>query len=234
MLNLPSNQYDTNYWSERQKLLDWTIKCMEADIDGEAGGANSDSRMSYLTYPCLLIRQMSEVLGRKPKVLDLGSGLGIACLTFAREGCEVVGIEINDEKHLISKENLIKSKSLGVISHEAEVTLIHGNFFPNNFTPRRGLPEDVFCRYLLEKSPTRFQEGSMIHIRTADLFYHYQVETVENLLNFFVKYAKPGALLFIIQHGITPGFEKIPQGIRYLNPLGETLPGEGHLYQKVI
>jgi hypothetical protein len=67
----------------------------------------------------------------------------------------------------------------------------------------------------------------------ADLFYHFQVETADNLLRLFVEQAKPGALLYITQHGTPHEYDRVPRGVHYLNQSEDSFLAIGHLYQKI-
>ncbi|MBI4453691.1 hypothetical protein HY636_03530 [Candidatus Woesearchaeota archaeon] len=142
---------------------------------------------------------------RRPAFLDLGSGLGQLVFYAERMGFEPFGIELCDKCYTISQENLSLAEQLGIIAQN-QVKLARGNFFPNGFTLKKRLEEEgdefrgILSRHHSEcvsntnpykelgKEPTDF-----------DVFFHYQVENMKNVLRFFADYARVGAILFFIK-----------------------------------
>lgn len=231
MLTLPTDKQDSSFWARRDALNESVLKDQNLTTIGwySVGG---DSMVKYVTYACMVAEKITKHLGRPCRVLDLGSGNGIASFCFAKSGCEVLGIELDRGRFVASINNLEILKRNSRIDEDSKVRFIQGNFFPNNFNVRRNEDlSDVFSAQL-PKLPRLKNNLHPSEYQRTDLFYHYQVESVQNLLNFFVQYARPGALLYICQHGSSSNYNYLPRGIKYLNPGGSFFGG--HLYQKLV
>ena len=225
-----------SYWPTYDEIRDFNSKWRESGFSNDLrmSGVFTGSKLTYMAFPICIAKKLSTELGRPCRVIDLGSGAGKAGFYFNKADCEVIGIEKNGCRHELSQLHLELLKQAGILENKILLKFLHADIFPPGFKAKRCFVgnSDIFAAQL---APTSV--GSSRHIpnelyKWADLFYHFQVETADNLLRLFVEQAKPGALLYITQHGHPHEYSRVPRGVRYLNQEDSFL-SIGHLYQKI-
>jgi len=157
---------------------------------------------------------------QKPVFLDLGSGTANLPIYASHHNCESISIEFSKECFTAAKENIEKSKSY----QKAPIHHYHANFFPNEFkaaiqTFSNDAKEDDFRSLLNKHEKTKSVEPEVL--QKATIWYHYQVERKQNILNLFKTYAPIGALL--IMNGTRDDTFTLPKDVEVVDVEHEIL-----------
>lgn len=149
-----------------------------------------------------------------PIFADLGCGLGLVSIFAAHHGWKSYGIDINPECVHYAKENAQSGIKAGFIA-KGSVNFAKGDIFPSDFD-YSGNPHNFFNEYLTElrnQQSTNPYELLEIKPSDVDLFYHYQIETIDNLLRFFSQYTKKGAV-FLFSGSFTEKPYELPSDVQ--------------------
>jgi len=195
---------------------------------GEYGTTHSTTLFTHLALFRYFLNQKELISPKKtPVFLDLGSGVGNILIYASHQGWKAIGIEFSKECCNASKENIKKAEQSGYIQRN-NIEIIHSNFFPKKFKIKK-LPknkkEDDFREDLDKCEKKCSKKIKPEFFKEIDLFYHYQVERRQNILNFFSEYAKEKAILVYV--ATKKDNFKLPENIIEMgNYLGM------HIYQK--
>ncbi|MFT4303747.1 MAG: hypothetical protein ACMXYG_04220 [Candidatus Woesearchaeota archaeon] len=164
------------------------------DEKGIAFGQYGTTHSTTLFTHMALLRTFFDVLP-KGEFLDLGSGVGNILIYASNQGWKAIGIEFSKGCIKGSIKNIALAKEKGY--DVSKIQLRNENFFPLKFKIEKMLNnsnEDDF-RVDLEKIKVKHTSYNFF----ADLWYHYQVERRQNILNLFSEFAKQNALLIFVQ-----------------------------------
>lgn len=148
--------------------------------------------------------------GEHPKFIDLGCGCGRPSLEASSRGWKSIGVDIDLGSVETAKDLSKQAVAEGFIKPELEPIFLHNNFYPDGF--ERKYPEGFDPKALfLVNGATRVDhematckvaranyEAAGVGLDRIDLFYHYQLESLENLLLFFSRYAKVGGVFALV------------------------------------
>lgn len=153
----------------------------------------------------------------KPVFLDIGSGAGNLVIYAAHQGWQSYGIEISESCARLSLVNVKKAEDAGYIP-KGSIKIEFANIFPVDFKIEKfpgDANEDDF-RETLDKYAKKAPKGiKCVKLDQVDLFYHYQVERRQNILNLFSKYAKEGSMLVFVE--TRKDSYKIPEDVKELD-----------------
>ncbi|MFT4344060.1 MAG: hypothetical protein ACMXYE_04925 [Candidatus Woesearchaeota archaeon] len=133
-----------------------------------------------------------------PTFIDLGSGIGVPVLYASMNDWNAHGIECEINCVSIAKENIKDHKH----SLKTQPVYHHASFFPNDFKPKRSTieGEDDFKELLIKNSSSKNIVGIDSKVLSeGDLWYHYQVERVQNILDLFSCYGSKNAYLILVR-----------------------------------
>lgn len=191
----------------------------EGHYFGEFLTQNSSSELAHVTMLRILFSQKNEFrqTGDKPVFYDLGCGVGALAIYAAHDGWLGLGSEFDDGHYQRALKNIDDAVRTNLIGAD-QAKVAYGNFFPDGFRVESGDPQvDIFRGYLRERSQVpsiNFRESFGIDISDVDLFYHFQVELRNNVLRFFVEFAKSGAMLAFVP--TINDKEILPSGVDFL------------------
>ncbi len=189
----------SNYASYLLDLQTQTHVRAQSDALGTLRGTRG-THMTSTPEDFALVRCILDANFSGKNFLDLGSGLGFAALYAAHHGWKSYGIEIGPKTYIASLENIATS-TLPMLE---KPRIAHGSFFRQSDELRRKSREqDPLGDYLIEATnyARSLDAYSTLGLSPSDidLFYHFQIETLENLLPFFSKHAKVGAHLLLVK-----------------------------------
>jgi len=169
---------------------------------GEYGTTHSTTLFTHIALLRYLLDQKHLFNPSKiiPVIIDLGSGTANIAIYAAHQGWKAIGIEFSKGCYDTSIENIEKAEKVGYIP-ENSIEIIHSNFFPKGFKiqkiPNNSIEDDF--RKDLETCEKKCKKRINPNIlKEGDLFFHYQVERRQNILDLFSKYAKKGAMLVYV------------------------------------
>lgn len=151
-----------------------------------------------------------SVDGEPPKFIDLGCGCGRPSLEASHRGWSSLGVDVDQDSVNAANELAKRGADEGFISPSMAPTFAHNNFYPEGFErtyPPGFNPHSVFIQegeatidYLMAHCTVARAnyEAAGFGLDKIDVFYHYQLESLENLLRFFSRYAKVGALFVLV------------------------------------
>lgn len=166
---------------------------------GQYGTIHSTTLFTHTALMRFLF-ELKQLFPEKPIFLDLGSGVGNLTIYAAHHGWKAIGIEFSKECCNASLENIKTADEVNYIN-KSNTEIIHSSFFPKDFKieNKKKKGEDDFRNMLQKiekKAPKRITQQILKEI---DLFYHYQVERRQNILNLFSEYAKDKAILVFVE-----------------------------------
>ncbi|MFT4297981.1 MAG: hypothetical protein ACMXX5_02205 [Candidatus Woesearchaeota archaeon] len=165
---------------------------------GQYGTTHSTTLFTHLAL-LRCIFEKKELFCKKPIFVDLGSGVGNVVIYAAHHGWKSYGIEFHKECWKASLLNIeIATESEYIKKQDASTK--YGNIFPLEMEIQE-FPEDKLEDDFREKLQTFSDAPKDIEIpeyKNADVFYHYQVERRQNILDLFSEYAKNGAILIFV------------------------------------
>jgi len=145
--------------------------------------------------------------------LDLGSGTGTLVIYAAHHG--LLGLGIEADKDLFDRSgNTIEEVIAKSFIKPGRAKVAHGNFFPEGFYVERSTEmEDKWINHLPNQDDPNSDPYSQleINLNEVDMFYHYQVERRQNILNLVSTYAKSGAMLVFLP--TLPDSFEVPRNI---------------------
>lgn len=160
---------------------------------GQYGTLHSTTLFTHLAL-------MRTIFSRRTGTfIDLGSGSANLVIYAAHDGWNAIGIEKSKECSSCAAKNVEKALRAGFMRKE-NVKLISADFFPKGFRiekMKNNSREDDF-REKLEGIKNRKNIDAAL-LQEADLFYHYQVERRQNILDLFSRYAKRDAVLVFVE-----------------------------------
>ncbi len=171
------------------------------EIFGSLFESSMTTRPEDLAYlRCLLdAKELFDPEGKKPVFLDLGGGLANPNIYAAHHGWLSYYVDSSKNCYELALKN-IENAELAEYIPKNSIKVAHGNFFPKDFSLERlSYEKDHFRKFVeknIESCPTDDIYSMFgLGLNKVDLFYHFQLERQENILRFFSKYAKPGAML---------------------------------------
>ncbi len=166
---------------------------------GQFGTMHSTSLFTHTALMRFIFEQ-KQLFPEKPTFLDLGSGIGNMTIYAVHHGWKGIGIEFSEECYKASLENIKTASDADYIKKD-NIKIIHSSFFPKGFKieKKEKEGEDDFRKNLkiLEKKAPKKITSEVL--KKVDLFYHYQVERRQNILNFFAEYAKDNSMLVFVE-----------------------------------
>jgi len=132
------------------------------------------------------------------RFLDMGHKTALFPIYASRHGWLGYGIELCIDWYAVSKYNVTEAVNSGMVI-DGSVRVANGSFFPSRFRVRRPRDTniDVYRHSIEVHTGVNRNAYSELGItpKDIDLWYHFQVETFDNIIRFFAKYAKSGSFL---------------------------------------
>lgn len=144
-----------------------------------------------------LFPQDAEILN----FLDMGSSATLPGIYAAHHGFMSHNIEAIAKYYAKGMSNIERARSNGLIDGK-KIKLVLGDMYPKYF--KRERESYSLFEYRLHnitlRSPKDSYERLGIDPGDIDVFYHYQVDSKKNLLTFFSKCAKKGAIFVFVDY----------------------------------
>lgn len=172
----------------------------------------------------------------KPVFLDLGSGLANMVIYSAHQGWLGFGVDFSADYHEEALRNIRDAISAGFIPQDS-ARVAYGNFFPPGFKIDDFCEQDRFGRFINDYLPSCpvndvYDSELGLGLDEVDLFYHFQVQRLDDVLRLFSEHAKPGAMLFFHRTMLDETFV-LPHDVAELVSIGGgILSGYLVLFQK--
>ncbi|MFA6462051.1 MAG: hypothetical protein WCV90_07345 [Candidatus Woesearchaeota archaeon] len=171
---------------------------------------------------CLADHLVTEKPLEETSFLDLGSSIGNILWNAANIGFKTYGIDMDQECYEASGDIVEMAEKKGIIP-TGRTKIAWGNFFPKEFKVKTSVRHDGFRdrinEHLLQLPDQDPYVTLGITPPEVDLFYHFQVERLDNILRFFAEYAHSGArLMFVHSEKDSP---RLPKGVRMMESFGQ-------------
>ena len=125
--------------------------------------------------------------------LDLGSSGGLVVIEAARENWAAYGIDLCQRCCSFARECICEAEQVGYIPKDRAI-IIEGNFFPPHFQVIRSRGdddpfEDPIVKHQRASTSDDPYARRRIALANINLFFHYQVERMDNIIRFFAQEA---------------------------------------------
>ena len=169
--------------------------------------ADEGHLFSHMTSKCgstsnivTFIREEQSKRNAPLNFLDLGCSYGFVVALAAYLGCRSYGIEYEERYAEFGKKALDEARTQGLES-KFEPRIAYGNFFPQNFDVTPNI--DPEAKAFINLNDENFSESRKhdpyknlgITPQDIDIFYHFQVQSFEQVTDFFSRYGKAGSFL---------------------------------------
>jgi SAM-dependent methyltransferase len=165
---------------------------------GQYGTTHSTTLFTHLALMRYLF-DLKNIFSNNPIFLDLGSGVGNVVIYAAHHDWDSYGIEISKNCYEASLINVQMAEESGFIKKNS-AKLQYGNMFSLelNIEEFPGDKDEDDFRQDLNKFSDAPRGVVCVDLDKVDLFYHFQVERRQNILDLFSMYAKKDSLLVFV------------------------------------
>ena len=162
------------------------------NIFGQYGTLHSTTLFSHIAILRCLFNEFKNGI-----FIDLGCGVGIPLILALHHDWNAVGVEISKGSFSCCKKNINFAKKNNYINNNCKYKLFNKSFFPAEFqiTTDKKNGEDDFREELNKLSNDNNDNIDSSILKKCTLWYHYQVERRQNILNLFSKYATINSIL---------------------------------------
>jgi hypothetical protein len=140
-------------------------------------------------------------------VLDLGSGSGSSTMQFASRGYRTIGIELDLQLHIISRDVSSRAR---ILFGKNIPRFVHGSYYPKEYIRGRKGKKDLVSelqephsaverQFLFLECKEDVYEREHIDLRKINIFYAYKwAIQMPTVVDMFIKYSNRNAILMML------------------------------------